>query len=171
VSYALFPAPERTTPDFAVVAATGKSVRNALGGDGTPAWVAVRKSSLFGVPNAGIEAAFLSLGGPNDRRGVTVGPELHEELGRDGDLAFDVGVAPYFSGDGDTSGREASTDPSGVAAVIRTGASYRVQDRWRIVASFLREAGSAEQQNYDVFLGGIRYDFDLPGPRDAARTP
>ncbi len=162
VSWALFPAPERPRPDFGAVAATGKSTRNAQGGSGVPAYVAVARNGLFGADQLGASAAFLSLGGPNDRRGVAVDVGAEQRFLESGALAIGAGVGPYFYDDGERSGQ----DPSGVTALIRTVASYRVWRNWKLVAMFLREAGSPQQQNYDVFLGGVGVDFDLT--RDAA---
>ena len=166
-NYELFPAPEHVQPAYAVVAASGRSMRNAVGGAGVPAYVAVERHELFGWEHLGASAVFLAINGPNDRLGVAVGPEVEERLGQRGDLALGFGLAPYFYNDGEESGQTSS----GVAALIKTSASYRIVDRWKLVGIFIRQAGTPEQQNYDVFLGGVGFDFDLPRRADADDSP
>jgi hypothetical protein len=158
VAYELFPAPPRARPGYGAAAATGYSVRNAQGGAGTPAYVALQASSLLGVPDLGASAAFLSIDGPNQRRGFAIGPDLVRRFGDDARLSLGFGLAPYFYDDAGRSGPNAS----GVAALIKAMASYRVVDRLSLMAMFVREAGSPEQENYDVILGGIAVDFEAP---------
>lgn len=168
VSWILPPATATDRPGFGVNAATGESKRNAQGGSGTPVWVGVERNSLFGSDRFGASAAYLDINGPNDRRGVAVGVNAEERFGEGGALGLGAGVGPYFYDDG----KETGQDPSGVTALIRTSVSYRLWRNWRLVAMFLREAGSSDQQNYDVFLGGVGYEFDLPPRReDEAAEP
>lgn len=162
LSWILPPAATIERPGFGVVAASGKSKRNARGGSGVPVWMGVERNSLFGSDNLGVSAAYLDIDGPNDRRGVATSVNVEQRFGDDGALGLGVGVGPYFYDDGKESGQ----DPSGVTALIRTDVSYRLWRNWRLVATFLREAGSSEQQNYDVFLGGFGYEFDLPPRRE-----
>lgn len=140
--------------DYTVTVAGGRSVRIGAGAPkGSSLFISATRHDLFW--HFGAKAAYVGLGGVNDRHGGLIAPTLRGRFLEGGQLALELAVGPYAYADGNDNGQPRS----GVEAAFLATVAWRLLPEWEVNATVGRFAGFKREEDYDLLTFGLGYLF------------